>query len=68
MARTLPLTHARPRHSALPRLADLAALYRQRKTLGQLDAARIDDLGISAEEARREACKPIWDVPAHWRR
>jgi uncharacterized protein YjiS (DUF1127 family) len=33
-----------------------------------MDAARLDDLGLSAEEARREAGKPIWDIPAHWRR
>ena len=24
--------------------------------------------GLSAEEARREPGKPIWDIPAHWRR
>lgn len=68
MARTLHLSHRRHPAGALPRLAELAALYRQRRALRRMEAAQLDDLGLSAEEARREADKPIWDIPAHWRR
>ena len=50
------------------RLARLAALRRQRQALAEMEESRLEDLGISPEEARREAARPPWDVPAHWRR
>lgn len=72
MARSLPLSHApscrRPRASVLQRLAALAALYRQRRALAQMEDARLDDIGLSRAEALHEAGRPIWDVPAHWQR
>ena len=68
MARPLHITAPRHRAPSLPRLSALLALHRQRRALSRMDAARLDDLGLSAEEARREPGKPIWDIPAHWRR
>ncbi|MGY3439286.1 MULTISPECIES: DUF1127 domain-containing protein [unclassified Marinovum] len=67
---TSPLAIARsPRkRAALPRLAELAALYRQRRALAQLDPARLADIGVSASEAQQEAARPFWDVPCHWLR
>ena len=39
-----------------------------RRQLARLDAAALRDIGISPEAARLEATRPIWDVPANWRR
>lgn len=44
------------------------AARRQRRALSALPPERLRDIGISAEAARREAEKPIWNVPAHWLR
>jgi len=48
-------------------LAVLATLRRQRLDLASLDANRLRDLGLSAEQARAEAARRIWDVPSNWR-
>lgn len=42
------------------------ALYRQRRTLNDLDAHMLDDIGITKAEAEAEANRPVWDVPAFW--
>lgn len=55
----------------LPRLhplRTLISLRRQRRTLAQLDDHLLHDIGITRDEARIEAARPVWDVPAHWRR
>ena len=44
---------------AILRMADL---QRQRDALGGLDARLLDDIGVSAEAARKEAAKPIWQA------
>ncbi|MEM8579333.1 MAG: DUF1127 domain-containing protein [Pseudomonadota bacterium] len=46
----------------------LLALWRSRRGLAQLDEAALRDIGISAADAQAEAQRPVWDVPAHWRR
>ena len=59
-----------PRFSRLPRLAglaDLLALYRQRKQLAALDALQLADIGLSPDQALAESRRPIWDAPPHWR-
>lgn len=48
-------------------LATMRAAYRQRRQLAMLDAHRLHDIGLSRDEARREAARPFWDAPAHWR-
>lgn len=48
------------------RLRRAEALHRQRATLAQLDAERLRDLGLTETEAHAEACRPVWDAPAHW--
>ncbi len=50
----------------LERLRRAEALHRQRTALTRLDAERLRDLGLTEAEARAEACRPIWDAPAHW--
>ena len=42
------------------------AVLRQRQALAHLDAARLNDIGVTADEARAEADRPFWDVPSHW--
>jgi len=64
-------TTARRHISHQPRrrfsLAELFALARQRRDLGQLDDHLLRDIGVTPDEARKEARRPLWDVPAHWR-
>lgn len=57
-ARRLPLLH---------RLAQVQALLRQRRSLAHLDDHLLRDIGLTPEQARHEATRPLWDVPAHWR-
>ena len=54
---------AAPRFS----LTTLLSVWRSRRTLAQLDAHALADIGVSAKSAHKEAVKPIWDVPANWR-
>lgn len=51
----------------LGRIETILAVWRQRRRLAEMDASRLDDLGISAREAAREAGRPVWDVPGFWR-
>ena len=44
----------------------LLALSRSRQALADLDARALQDIGIDATEARREAARPVWDVPCNW--
>lgn len=44
----------------------LLALSRSRQALNNLDARALEDIGVTAADARREATRPIWDVPASW--
>ncbi len=57
-----------PTRSARWSLLSLWSLHRQRSRLADLDADRLDDLGLARIEAVAEAARPVWDVPAHWRR
>ncbi len=56
----------RRRIGLLTWLATLNALFRARKTLGEMDARLLDDIGVTPTEARKEANRPFWDVPGHW--
>ncbi len=44
------------------------AALRQRQHLSRLDDAALADIGFSRDEARSEAARPLWDVPAAWHR
>ncbi|MBT25436.1 DUF1127 domain-containing protein [Thalassobius sp. S69A] len=65
----LPLSHAAraSRGSVLARLMGLLALRRQRAQLARLDDAALRDIGLTREEARQEASRPVWDSPDFWR-
>ena len=48
-------------------LSALNALWRQRKTLSELDSLMLEDIGVPAEMAKNEANRPFWDIPSHWK-
>lgn len=54
----------RPRLS----LSLLAGLWRQRRGLARLDERMLRDIGVSPQEAAREAARPLWDAPPNWLR
>ena len=61
-------TPARPNRLGLfSWLSALNALFRARKTLAEMDERMLDDIGVAQEEALKEAGRPFWDVPAHWK-
>jgi len=39
---------------------------RQRRQLKKLDNISLRDIGLTREEAIKEAARPIWDVPQNW--
>lgn len=46
----------------------MASLWRQRRALASLDDRALNDIGVTRDAARAEAARPVWDVPASWRR
>lgn len=58
---TLPL---RARPGVVARLIQIvttvASRRRDRQRLGQLDAHLLRDIGLEAQDARRESAKPFW--------
>lgn len=55
------------RPGPLARLRAALALRRQRLRLRDLSDHMLDDIGIGRDDAEREAARPVWDVPRHWR-
>ena len=47
-------------------LSTRLAVWRSRRQLAKLDARALQDVGITPEQARREASLTVWDVPANW--
>ena len=52
---------------ALPHLRVAPAVAASRARLADMDDAMLADIGLSRGQARAEAARPIWDVPANWR-
>ena len=67
LAQTLAQPVRAPRRSFWQDVRQARHLVRQRRALGALDAHMLADIGLSREEARREAARPFWDAPRHWR-
>jgi uncharacterized protein YjiS (DUF1127 family) len=57
-----------PRPALIKTALRIAALWRSRRALAQLDAAQLDDIGISAKAAAKEARRAPWDAPQNWLR
>lgn len=51
--------------SIASRLVTMLGIHRERRSLDQLDAALLEDIGITRDQARKEARRNAWDVPAH---
>jgi uncharacterized protein YjiS (DUF1127 family) len=68
MERLLHRTNRQDRIKFFGWLSRRIELRRQRLDLGALTDHRLQDIGLSASEARAEAERPVWDVPATWRR
>ena len=62
------LTNTYPAHKCATRRTSrffmFVALHRQRRALGKLDATRLKDIGLTRNQAKTEAHKPFWDIPA----
>ncbi|WP_300032209.1 DUF1127 domain-containing protein [uncultured Roseobacter sp.] len=54
--------------SLWPTLRTRLGLWRSRRALARLDARALADIGVSPEEARREASLTVWDVPQSWKK
>lgn len=65
LSRTHPTARLLPSRRA--DLSTLVSLYRQRRALGKLDDAALNDIGISRSEAQAEAKRAPWDVPTNWK-
>lgn len=61
------LRPSRARRPLLHRLLDALALRRQRHQLAELDDGTLRDIGLTRDQARAEAARPLWDAPLHWR-
>jgi len=60
LARTEAPTAARSWRAAI---AAWAAARRERRALARLDARLLADIGLTEEDAAREAARPFWDLP-----
>ncbi|KPN64164.1 hypothetical protein AKJ29_16065 [Aliiroseovarius crassostreae] len=52
--------------SALRWMTHALQIRRERQLLSEMSATRLEDIGVTRDQALNEAQKPIWDVPAHW--
>ena len=48
-------------------LFSLLSLHRSRVDLASLDEHMLKDVGLTKDEAKKEAERPVWDVPGNWR-
>ena len=52
----------------IARFRQRVELRRQRRWLLDLDEHLLNDIGLTDQQARGEAERPLWDVPRTWRR
>lgn len=56
------------KRSVLGAIFAFHGLWVERRRLARLDAHRLDDLGLTMDEAKDEARRQMWDAPDRWRR
>ena len=61
-----PITKPRG-HSVRSLIARAYGVWLTRRALARLTSAQLRDVGVTQDEADREASRPVWDVPANWR-
>lgn len=66
LSRASSLSGFRRSFSLIGATFSLLALARSRQALADLDARTLEDCGINPDQARREAARPVWDVPCNW--
>lgn len=57
-----------PRPSWIERLLTMFDVRRTRLDLDRLSDDQLRDIGLTREDVAAEMDRPLWDVPAHWRR
>jgi uncharacterized protein YjiS (DUF1127 family) len=57
-----PVARRAPRPSFWQRLASWSRVASERRRLLELDAHILKDIGLTREEAYREATRPFWDT------
>lgn len=67
LTKALPATHAKS-VGLFTILSTWNEVFRQRQHLAKLDAAALQDLGLTQADVAAETGKPAWDVPSTWRR
>ena len=72
-AKTMSRSHALPHRTSRPLFHRLATtilhaltLRRSRSRLADLEPHMLCDIGLTAEQARAEAVRPVWDAPQGW--
>ena len=61
--------HPAPRrHPFAGFLTAMIGARRSRQALADLSDAQLRDIGVTREQARIEAVRPVWDVPDTWLR
>ena len=50
------------------RILALLSLRRSRTDLAHLSDDQLRDIGLTRDQVAEEIARPIWDVPANWRR
>ncbi len=54
--------------SLLNTLFNLHRIWTERRQLARMDTAQLRDLGLSRQDAEKEARRPAWDAPNQWLR
>ncbi|GGF59395.1 hypothetical protein GCM10011402_09280 [Paracoccus acridae] len=57
-----------PRPSWGKRITTMLSLRRSRLDLAYLSDEQLRDVGLTRDDVATEIARPIWDVPANWRR
>lgn len=65
-AKQSTFARTRSRKTLVSRVFLFLSLWRERNALKDLDQHLLDDIGVSAAEARAEADRPVWDAPHRW--
>jgi len=50
----------------LKTIVDKVQLHKERRTLASLDAAALQDIGVTKFDALSEASRSVWDAPDYW--
>nr|WP_111298126.1 DUF1127 domain-containing protein [Paracoccus saliphilus] len=57
-----------PRPSWIERLLTVFDVQRTRIDLARLSDDQLRDIGLTRDQVEAEIARPVWDVPANWRR